>query len=91
MHCLTFEVNHTCWASSKLFIWSQVLEPNWHLMHDRLQTARSIDEVLHFFFSIWGVFCKKKTAMLTVRNALPFDVNTACRLSRSMISSSRSV
>jgi hypothetical protein len=24
----------------------QVLEPNWHLMHDRLQTARSIDEVL---------------------------------------------
>jgi len=24
----------------------EVLEPNWHLMHDRLQTARSIDEVI---------------------------------------------
>uniref|UniRef100_A0A0E0PB65 Gamma-tubulin complex component n=1 Tax=Oryza rufipogon TaxID=4529 RepID=A0A0E0PB65_ORYRU len=30
----------------------EVLEPNWHLMHDRLQTARSIDEVIqiHDFF-----------------------------------------
>ncbi|RLN23766.1 gamma-tubulin complex component 2 [Panicum miliaceum] len=30
----------------------RVLEPNWHLMHDRLQTARSIDEVIqiHDFF-----------------------------------------
>ncbi|KQJ83407.1 hypothetical protein BRADI_5g14800v3 [Brachypodium distachyon] len=29
-----------------------VLEPNWHLMHDRLETARSIDEVIqiHDFF-----------------------------------------
>ncbi|CAN6452388.1 unnamed protein product [Victoria cruziana] len=24
----------------------EVLEPNWHVMHDRLQTAKSIDEVL---------------------------------------------
>lgn len=30
----------------------EVLEPNWHLMHDRLQTVKSIDEViqLHDFF-----------------------------------------
>ncbi|KAG8065139.1 hypothetical protein GUJ93_ZPchr0004g38523 [Zizania palustris] len=30
----------------------EVLEPNWHSMHDRLQTARSIDEVIqiHDFF-----------------------------------------
>lgn len=32
-----------------LILWlvylSQVLEPNWHLMHDRLRTAKSIDEV----------------------------------------------
>ncbi|CAN6173861.1 unnamed protein product [Urochloa humidicola] len=30
----------------------EVLEPNWHLMHDRLQSARSIDEVIqiHDFF-----------------------------------------
>ncbi|KAJ3679243.1 hypothetical protein LUZ60_017254 [Juncus effusus] len=26
----------------------EVLEPNWHMMHDRLQTARSIDEVIQF-------------------------------------------
>ncbi|XP_057963027.1 gamma-tubulin complex component 2 [Malania oleifera] len=25
----------------------EVLEPNWHIMHDRLQTAKSIDEVMH--------------------------------------------
>lgn len=23
----------------------QVIEPNWHVMHNRLQTAKSIDEV----------------------------------------------
>ncbi|KAH6757482.1 Spc97 / Spc98 family of spindle pole body component [Perilla frutescens var. hirtella] len=30
----------------------EVLEPNWHIMHNRLQTAKSIDEVLqyHDFF-----------------------------------------
>ncbi|XP_038703949.1 gamma-tubulin complex component 2 isoform X2 [Tripterygium wilfordii] len=30
----------------------EVLEPNWHVMHDRLQTAKSIDEVIqhHDFF-----------------------------------------
>ncbi|KAH9698240.1 gamma-tubulin complex component 2 [Citrus sinensis] len=30
----------------------QVLEPNWHVMHNRLQTAKSIDEVIqhHDFF-----------------------------------------
>ncbi|XP_010241500.1 PREDICTED: gamma-tubulin complex component 2 [Nelumbo nucifera] len=30
----------------------EVLEPNWHAMHDRLQTAKSIDEVIqyHDFF-----------------------------------------
>lgn len=30
----------------------EVLEPNWHLMHDRLRTAKSIDEVIqvHDFF-----------------------------------------
>lgn len=30
----------------------EVLEPNWHMMHDRLQTVKSIDEViqLHDFF-----------------------------------------
>eukprot|EP00262_Sarcandra_glabra_P005396 TRINITY_DN16927_c0_g1_i2.p1 TRINITY_DN16927_c0_g1~~TRINITY_DN16927_c0_g1_i2.p1 ORF type:complete len:676 (-),score=109.98 TRINITY_DN16927_c0_g1_i2:217-2073(-) len=30
----------------------EVLEPNWHLMHNRLQTAKSIDEVIqyHDFF-----------------------------------------
>ncbi|PPR90298.1 hypothetical protein GOBAR_AA30386 [Gossypium barbadense] len=29
-----------------------ILEPNWHVMHDRLQTAKSIDEVIqhHDFF-----------------------------------------
>lgn len=26
----------------------EVLEPNWHLMHDRLQTVKSIDEVIQF-------------------------------------------
>ncbi|KAK9281856.1 hypothetical protein L1049_004762 [Liquidambar formosana] len=26
----------------------QVLEPNWHVMHNRLQTAKSIDEVIQF-------------------------------------------
>ncbi|WOK94035.1 gamma-tubulin complex component 2 [Canna indica] len=26
----------------------EVLEPNWHLMHDRLQTAKSVDEVIQF-------------------------------------------
>ncbi|XP_073098474.1 gamma-tubulin complex component 2 isoform X1 [Elaeis guineensis] len=26
----------------------EVLEPNWHLMHDRLRTAKSIDEVIQF-------------------------------------------
>ncbi|KAH9698239.1 gamma-tubulin complex component 2 [Citrus sinensis] len=32
--------------------WFQVLEPNWHVMHNRLQTAKSIDEVIqhHDFF-----------------------------------------
>ncbi|CAA0837124.1 Gamma-tubulin complex component 2 [Striga hermonthica] len=37
LHYLTFEV---------------VLEPNWHVMHNRLQTAKSIDEVIqyHDFF-----------------------------------------
>ncbi|KAL8171878.1 hypothetical protein V2J09_023682 [Rumex salicifolius] len=25
----------------------QVLEPNWHMMHNRLQSAKSIDEVIH--------------------------------------------
>lgn len=29
---------------------SQVLEPNWHIMLNRLQTAKSIDEVLFSFF-----------------------------------------
>ncbi|XP_028056583.1 gamma-tubulin complex component 2-like isoform X3 [Camellia sinensis] len=31
----------------------QVLEPNWHVMHNRLQTAKSIDDVIeyhNFFF-----------------------------------------
>ncbi|RVW46556.1 Gamma-tubulin complex component 2 [Vitis vinifera] len=26
----------------------EVLEPNWHVMHNRLQTAKSIDEVIQF-------------------------------------------
>ncbi|CAL9179020.1 unnamed protein product [Musa hybrid cultivar] len=26
----------------------EVLEPNWHLMHDRLQTVKSVDEVIQF-------------------------------------------
>ncbi|KAK1323412.1 hypothetical protein QJS10_CPA02g00644 [Acorus calamus] len=26
----------------------EVLEPNWHVMHDRLQTAKSIDEVIQY-------------------------------------------
>ncbi|XP_074579090.1 gamma-tubulin complex component 2 isoform X2 [Curcuma longa] len=26
----------------------EVLEPNWHSMHDRLQTAKSVDEVIQF-------------------------------------------
>lgn len=26
----------------------EVLEPNWHIMHSRLQTVKSIDEVIHF-------------------------------------------
>uniref|UniRef100_A0A7N0ZTG9 Gamma-tubulin complex component n=1 Tax=Kalanchoe fedtschenkoi TaxID=63787 RepID=A0A7N0ZTG9_KALFE len=26
----------------------EVLEPNWHIMHGRLQTAKSIDEVIHY-------------------------------------------
>ncbi|KAK3034140.1 hypothetical protein RJ639_033483 [Escallonia herrerae] len=42
LHYLTFE------ASFPLL----VLEPNWHVMHNRLQTAKSIDEVIqyHDFF-----------------------------------------
>jgi hypothetical protein len=41
--------NHACWGSAKRYSFApQVLEPSWHLMHDRLQTARSIDEVLTF-------------------------------------------
>ncbi|KAK6232398.1 hypothetical protein SCA6_002471 [Theobroma cacao] len=43
LHYLTFEaVKATSW----------VLEPNWHVMHGRLQTAKSIDEVIqhHDFF-----------------------------------------
>ncbi|CAM8894576.1 unnamed protein product [Rhodiola kirilowii] len=26
----------------------EVIEPNWHIMHSRLQTAKSIDEVIHY-------------------------------------------
>ncbi|CAH8381024.1 unnamed protein product [Eruca vesicaria subsp. sativa] len=32
------------------FLTFEVLEPNWHVMHDRLQSARSVDEVIHDFF-----------------------------------------
>ncbi|KAH0860631.1 hypothetical protein HID58_088892, partial [Brassica napus] len=43
LHYLTFEANFDCLA---------VLEPNWHVMHDRLQSTRSVDEVIqhHDFF-----------------------------------------
>ncbi|KAH7571289.1 hypothetical protein JRO89_XS04G0015700 [Xanthoceras sorbifolium] len=46
LHYLTFE------ASLVNTHWFQVLEPNWHAMHNRLQTAKSIDEVIqhHDFF-----------------------------------------
>ncbi|KAE8009823.1 hypothetical protein FH972_006235 [Carpinus fangiana] len=49
LHYLTFEA-----TLSLIYITpcSQVLEPNWHIMHNRLQTAKSIDEVVqhHDFF-----------------------------------------
>ncbi|XP_073027591.1 gamma-tubulin complex component 2-like isoform X2 [Primulina eburnea] len=34
------------------YLTSEVLEPNWHVMHNKLQTAKSIDEVIeyHDFF-----------------------------------------
>ncbi|CAN6864486.1 unnamed protein product [Brassica oleracea] len=46
LHYLTFE------ASSEFFSHFCVLEPNWHVMHDRLQSTRSVDEVIqhHDFF-----------------------------------------
>lgn len=40
----------------------QVLEPNWHVMHDRLQTAKSIDEVstsLLYLTFHWYLFRKQ--------------------------------
>ncbi|CAH2072523.1 unnamed protein product [Thlaspi arvense] len=45
LHYLTFE-------ASREFSLCCVLEPNWHVMHDRLQTTRSVDEVIqhHDFF-----------------------------------------
>ncbi|CAN7034673.1 unnamed protein product [Brassica oleracea var. botrytis] len=45
LNYLTFE------ASSEFFL-IFVLEPNWHVMHDRLQSTRSVDEVIqhHDFF-----------------------------------------
>jgi gamma-tubulin complex component 2 len=63
----------------------EVLEPNWHLMHDRLQTARSIDEVSTDFLQL-KLICNANAA-----EYITIDVNTACRSSRSMISSSKSV
>ncbi|KAF2579746.1 hypothetical protein F2Q68_00000595 [Brassica cretica] len=45
LHYLTFE-------ASREFSFSCVLEPNWHVMHDRLQSTKSVDEVIqhHDFF-----------------------------------------
>lgn len=41
----------------------EVLEPNWHLMHDRLQTGKSIDEVIQFHdFFLQG--CLKECLLL---------------------------
>lgn len=30
------------------YLTSEVIEPNWHVMQNRLQTAKSIDEVIHY-------------------------------------------
>ncbi|KAK7846779.1 gamma-tubulin complex component 2 [Quercus suber] len=42
----------SCHASEGFWSVEEVLEPNWHIMHSRLQTAKSIDEVVqhHDFF-----------------------------------------
>ncbi|KAH7511156.1 hypothetical protein FEM48_ZijujUnG0037300 [Ziziphus jujuba var. spinosa] len=55
LHYLTFEASFlfpdffVCFLDSHVIA---VLEPNWHVMHNRLQTAKSIDEVIqhHDFF-----------------------------------------
>ncbi|CAL5385049.1 unnamed protein product [Camellia sinensis] len=41
------------WPNGKIAGVCAVLEPNWHVMHNRLQTAKSIDDVIeyhNFFF-----------------------------------------
>ncbi|KAK6144930.1 hypothetical protein DH2020_021750 [Rehmannia glutinosa] len=53
LHYLTFEAGwQLVWVKPESTYLRQVLEPNWHAMHNRLQTAKSIDEVIqyHDFF-----------------------------------------
>ncbi|GFZ14546.1 Spc97 / Spc98 family of spindle pole body (SBP) component [Actinidia rufa] len=50
--CFLFHCKHVDRQLCGAWQVHQVLEPNWHVMHNRLQTAKSIDEVIqyHDFF-----------------------------------------
>ena len=97
LHYLTFEVRFSifnkhiggkCWNPDSLGVYlSQVLEPNWHLMHDRLRTAKSIDEVCGLDIICLGTF-------MNYRNSTGFTyllLDNAYRSSSFMTSSSRNV
>ena len=51
---------HRFFLKAKCSYVCQVLEPNWHIMHSRLQTAKSIDEVWSSFTNMFISHSQRK-------------------------------